>query len=268
MKTDALAIMRKAGRRMRPFTEARDFVQKLGLKNVAEWEAYYKSGEKPKDIPAGPREAYGSEFRGFGDWLGTGTVATFHREYRSFTEARAFVHQLGLKNGDQWRAYSKSDEKPEDIPANPNRVYRSEYKGMGDWLGTGYVANYYRKFRSFTEAREFVSQLGLKSKSAWEAYCKSGKKPKDIPSNPVKAYGSDFKGFGDWLGTGTMKPGDIDYLTFEDARAFVHQLGLKNRNQWAIYCASGEKPENIPGTPRWVYRGKFRGMGDCTTTAL
>ncbi len=227
MKTDELEGMRKTSRRLRPFTQARAFVQKLGLKNVAEWEAYYKSGEKPKDIPAGPREAYGSEFNGFGDWLGTRTVATFHREYRSFTEACAFVHQLGLKNGAQWRAYCKSDEKPEDIPANPHRVYRSEYKGMGDWLGTGFVANYYRKFRSFAEAREFVQQLELKSSTEWAAYCKTDEKPKDIPSNPDKAYGSEFKGYGDWLGTGTVKPGDREYLSFEDARAFVHQLGLK-----------------------------------------
>ena len=118
MKTDALPSMRKEGRTRRPFTEARAFVQRLGLKNVAEWQAYCKSGEKPKDIPVAPREAYGSEFKGFGDWLGTGTVATFHRKYRSFTEARAFVHELGLKNGAQWRVYCKSEEKPEDISAD------------------------------------------------------------------------------------------------------------------------------------------------------
>ena len=38
-----------------------------------------------------------------GDWLGTGTVATHLRKYRSFKEARAFVRGLGLKSQAEWR---------------------------------------------------------------------------------------------------------------------------------------------------------------------
>jgi hypothetical protein len=51
-------------RQYRPYSEAQGFVRKLGLKNVSEWETYCKSGEKPDDIPSGPRRVYGSEFRG------------------------------------------------------------------------------------------------------------------------------------------------------------------------------------------------------------
>ena len=40
-----------------------------------------------------------------GDWLGTGTIASYLREYRSFKEARAFVRSLGLKSETEWRAY-------------------------------------------------------------------------------------------------------------------------------------------------------------------
>ena len=71
-----------------------------------------------------------------GNWLGTGTVATHLRAYKSFEEARDFVHKLKLKGEKEWRAYCKSGQKPEDIPANPNQVYKQEgWNGFGDWLG-------------------------------------------------------------------------------------------------------------------------------------
>jgi hypothetical protein len=62
------------------------------------------------------------------------------RQYRSFEEARAFVHSLALPNSDAWAAYSKSGKRPKDIPAVPRIAYKDEFKGMGDWLGTGNVA--------------------------------------------------------------------------------------------------------------------------------
>ena len=50
-----------------------------------------------------------------------------------------------------------------------------------------------RDWRPFEEAREFVRSLGLKSVREWEAYCASGKRPADIPSNPQMAYGNKWK---------------------------------------------------------------------------
>ena len=48
---------------------------------------------------------------------------------------------------------------------------------MGDWLGTGRIADHEREFRPFEEAREFVHSLGLQREADWREYCKSGKKP-------------------------------------------------------------------------------------------
>lgn len=44
------------------------------------------------------------------------------------------------------------------------------------------------QYRPFHEAREYVHKLGLKGRSEWEQYCKSGNKPDNIPSNPQKKY--------------------------------------------------------------------------------
>jgi SAM-dependent methyltransferase len=62
-----------------------------------------------------------------------------------------------LKNGDEWRNWAKSDSKPDDIPRDPRRVYKGKgWLGMGDWLGTGTVANQNRIYLPFEEARIYV----------------------------------------------------------------------------------------------------------------
>ena len=79
-------------RKYRKFESAKPFIQKLDLKSVNEWKIYCKSGNKPKDIPNNPDQYYKEMgWTGFGDWLGTGTVAPHKRQYKSFKEAKDFV---------------------------------------------------------------------------------------------------------------------------------------------------------------------------------
>jgi hypothetical protein len=150
--------------------------------------------------PDGRQSPANSGWAGYGDWLGTGAVATRLHRYRSFKKARAFVRRLNLKSGAEWRDYSKSGKKPDDISADPGQTYaEAGWAGMGDWLGTGRVAP--GQYRSFKEARALVRSVGLKSQAEWTSYGRSGKKPADIPADPYKVYANDgWAGYGDWLG--------------------------------------------------------------------
>ena len=159
------------------------------------------------------------------------------------------MHALELTNQDGWRAYCRSSKKPDDIPKTPAQVYRAEWRGVGDWLGTGTVATHNRSYRPFVEARAFVQALGLKGVADWVAYCRSGKQPNDIPKKPQQVYRAEWRGFGDWLGTGTVATFDRSYRPFAEARAFVHALELKNNDEWRDYCRSGKKPDDIPANP-------------------
>jgi exonuclease I len=87
------------------------------------------------------------------------------------------------------------------------------------------------KFRPFAEAREFVHSLGLKNQQEWEKYCKSGKKPVDIPTHPHIIYKDNWNDFPDWLGYEKKK-----WRPFEQAREYVRSLGLKDSRQWNEYC--------------------------------
>jgi hypothetical protein len=237
------------------FNEARAFVRGLRLKNQNEWRDYCKLGEKPEGIPVNPDTKYKKDFKGYGDWLGTGTVASQLIQYRSFQEARKFVRSLGLKNHKEWTEYCKSGDKPEDIPATPNKTYKNKgWKNNGDWIGTGRIHNKDIQYRSFQEAREFARALNLKGQKEWREYCKSGDKPEDIPTNPQRTYKKEWKGLGDWTGTGNIAPFNKQYRSFQEAREFVRKLGLKNHKEWTEYCKSGDKPEDIPAKPWETYK--------------
>ncbi|MCP5493114.1 MAG: hypothetical protein H7A23_01030 [Leptospiraceae bacterium] len=152
-----------------------------------------------------------------GDWLGTGNIAPRDIEYRSFEEARKFVHNLGLKSQSEWVKYCKGEmpekgKKPDDIPRAAYVTYKEQgWKGMGAWLGTGTIAPQNRKFISFEKARKFVQKLRLQSSLEWTNYCKGeltdlGIKPDEIPSDPSRVYkNKGWVDWNDWLGTGRVR---------------------------------------------------------------
>ena len=212
----------------RNFEQAREFVHSLGLKTRDNWNEYCKSGKKPPDIPKYPNQTYKSNWKGIGDWLGTNHVANIDKQFLSFFEARKFARSLGLKNATDWEKYRSSGKKPNNVPSNPNRTYKKEWKGYGDWLGTDIVwpHDVCKQMRPFLDARQYIHSLGLKSRDAWNQYCKSGNKPKDIPSAPHLMYKKDWKGYGDWLGTGTIALQMREYRIFESKKSIICCLFL------------------------------------------
>jgi hypothetical protein len=243
----------------RPFDEAREFVRGLNLKSTDDWRRYCLSGEKPEDIPSNPRTVYPNEFKGVGDWLGTGNLGSIakRRQFWPFEDAREYVRELKFKNYDEWMDYAKTDKRPIEIPAIPHQVY-SEFKGYNDWIGKFMVVPYGKRkqkakiispqFLPFVKAREFVKGLNLTGMADWHKYSKSGNRPPNIPSNPHIVYGSQFKGFNDWLGT--------SYVPFEEARNYARGLKFNGAVAFKQWVKEKNNPVNFPGRPDVIYRGK------------
>jgi superfamily II DNA or RNA helicase len=245
----------------RKFEDARAFARSLKLKSAPEWWEYCQSGKRPNDIPSNPKLIY-DDWSGYGDWLGTGAR---RGNWRRFSEARAFARSLNLKSSAEWFAYAKTRKKPDDIPASPRYTYEGNgWAGMGDWLGTGRIADQEHQYRTFKKARAFARSLKLKSETEWRAYVKSGKKPDDIPSSPSRTYAEvGWAGMGDWLGTGKIAHRYRQYRQFEKARAFVRGLGLKSQTEWYDYRKTGKKPADIPTNPNIAYaEAGWAGIGD------
>ena len=232
-------------------------------------------GEVPLDIPKEPRHLYGDEFirkGGWGAWVGT---KWRKGGWRAYDEAVKFVHSLKLKRREDWRAYCRGEHqelvaRPMDVPVVPGQVYEEfgERGGWGAWLGTGFVANQNRHFRSYDEAVKFVHGLGLKSQVEWLAYNQGERhdlpvRGDDIPTDPGRVY-AEFQangGWGGWLGTKNRRGG---WRSYDKAVQFVHTLQLKTRTEWRAYCNGGrpdlpERPTDIRATPQRYEEFRERG---------
>jgi hypothetical protein len=97
-------------------------------------------------------------------------------------------------------------------------------------------------------------------------FCKSGKKPADIPSNPYNVY-AEWVSWGDWLGTYKISNRKRTYRPFKEARAIVRRKGFKSTKDFRAWSASGKKAADIPSNPhriyaKWVSWGDWLGSGN------
>jgi hypothetical protein len=188
---------------MLPFAAARAIVRKLKLKSQKEWNAWSKSGQRPSTIPSLPPKTYRDDgWISWPDWLGYKGQA--RGKMLPFAVARAIVRKLNLKNQKEWFAWSKSGQRPSNIPGNPHKVYRDDgWISTADWLGYEGRALPGNMF-PFAVARAIVRKLKLKNQKEWVAWRKSGQRPSNIPSNPDKTYRDDgWISWPDWLGYGS-----------------------------------------------------------------
>jgi len=116
------------------FEEARRFASNLEFKNREQWRKYCVLGKKPKNIPADPQEAYKEKWTNWGDFLGTGIVASRVKaqNWLPYSEARKQVRELAkthkIKSWSDWKKASKEGKIPKNIPTNPSTVYSKKRK--------------------------------------------------------------------------------------------------------------------------------------------
>lgn len=147
-------------------------------------------------------------------------------KFLPFDEARKYVKTLKFKREKDWRLYCASNEKPKNIPSNPQITYKdSGWISWGDWLGTD--RSYKKEFLSFEEAREFVRRLKFQKQEEWFDFAKSKDRPDNIPYSPNEVYKQDgWKGYGDWL---------RESYSFEDIKKIHKEHNLTSIDQYRIF---------------------------------
>lgn len=118
-------------RRSAPYEEAREIVRAEGLASMIDYKKWWMHN-KPSIIPKNPQRSYvNTGWVGWGDFLGThNPFPCSRRSFRSYKEARAWAHTLGLKSKAEWMRYTKREDFPDDVPRRPD-IYWHESQ---EWL--------------------------------------------------------------------------------------------------------------------------------------
>lgn len=117
-----------------------------------------------------------------------------------YEEAAEKAQNLKLSGAKAWRQWCTKGQRPTNMPSNPDQHYKGKgWRSWGAWLGTGNTVGKAKRtskrFPPFEEALEAARALNLKGVKDWQAWCKRGDRPKEMPSNPDQTY----KGIG-WKG--------------------------------------------------------------------
>ena len=246
------------GQQFLPFTHALLYARSLKLKGKVDWEAWCKSGARPPNVPSHPETIYKHDgWQGYGHWLGTGNAGVKKdQQFLPFDEALLHARFLKMKGVKEWKQWCKSGARPANMPSDPSKVYKHDgWQGYGHWLGTSDVrGGNGQQFLPFKHALLYARSLKLKGKVDWEAWCKSGARPANVPSKPHKTYKHDgWQGYGHWLRTGSVAPKYKQFLPFKKALQYARSLKLKGCKQWEAWRKTGERHYNIPSHPEKIY---------------
>lgn len=246
--------------RWRPFLKARAWARAQGIVSETDWRQRCTRKVLPTDLPTSPASAYKNEWISWGDFLGTGRIASQKKQYRAFADVLDWARAQGLKSLPDWKRLADQAGFPADIPKNVWQVFPSEWQGVADFLGTEPKPT----CRTFSEAREWARSKGLTSEKEWRQHTKlKGWLPKDIPVTPATVYKSDWEGWGDFLGTGYVATRDRPFRPFGEAREWARRQNLTSYTDWNKHNkVAGWRPKDIPADPQATYRGEFISVAD------
>jgi hypothetical protein len=188
----------------------------------------------------------------------------WNRNFLPFKEAREFVHSLNLQNMYEWHEYAASKDRHPNIPSSPKRQYENEWIDLPDWLGSGFESTYKISDRhlSYIEAKKFIKKFKFKSYPEYKKYIIDNNID-ILPKAPKSKYTNtgDWKGYSDFFGTNVTANQNKIFLSYKQAKKFVHKLNLKKKDDWMTYLKSGKKPSNI-ASDKCVYKNDWISWGD------
>ncbi len=203
------------------YVECQKFAQITGIKNREDWMNFVETFKDvmPKCIPRDPSQFYRRNGH-IPIWI-------------DFIEAKKIITKYNYKSRLEMRTdYEKRNLKNLAIPISPERVYREQWKGWKDYLGSNSL--------SFKDLKKIVRQAGLTSNDdfvEWRKTCGI----KGIYRNPDKEYKEEWKGFHDFFGKDKRSEFIFHQQKFTQMRIVKHKIIEKFNNVECKALKSREK---------------------------
>jgi hypothetical protein len=161
------------------------------------------------------------------------------------------------------------DNRPSVIPKSPDRAYKKEWRGWGDYLGHSNPFPFARrKFRSYRDSRAWAHNTGCKTRAEWLLYCKRPDFPVDVPKRPDIYYNKtlEWMTWKEFLGRSVSdkvaalgESENIIYvIQYPELPSNVYTIGITNegkagliarRDQFGFNILAGYHHDNTPG---WI----------------
>lgn len=170
----------------------------------------------------------------------------------TYAECAIYARACGIETMRQWFDYHRVKEggkpRPPGIPGDPSNQYRDEWNGWPKFLGTNNVASAHLFDTAMTldDAKKWFVENEIQTVKQFRELCSSGLRPPTIPACPEKFYNVKYSEL--------LAPKSDRYLSFEDARSFVHRFEFNDYLEFRAY--KREHPDQfkkIPSSPDRVY---------------
>ena len=249
------------------FEDAKSFVRNLNLKDLKEWQ-YYAKSKRPNYIPSAPQNTYQREWKGYGDWLGSGSVS-INKIYQNLTyeEAKKIIFKFKIKNYTEHRRIWKKKLKKLNIPAYPDSVFRDKgWISWSDYLGVKIIPGRVN-WRTFEDAKLYLRKLKFKSRIEYRDYIRKNKFEKDKIRLPFKApgiYKDKWVSWKDFIGPSYDAYSLSKYnkgkhlkksISYVNAKKILRKLKIKNQNQfYRLWKNKNLSKQGIPKKIDYFYK--------------
>lgn len=167
-------------------------------------------------------------------------------KYQTYKEASEAAQKLNCESRRQYIKLYKNDP---FLVSCPNRSYKNEWTGWNDFLGSHRFKNY----SSWDEASIAARLLRVRNKAEYSLKYKQDPK---LPSEPQKAFKTDWENNGSWLGF----LGFNFYDTWEVASEVAIALGITSSKDYQKKYKQDERLHSSPETfysSVWVKNGRW-----------
>ena len=184
------------------YTEAKNLMRKLNVKNVSHFRKLKKNKTIPPDIPSNPKMVYRSEWKNWFEFLGTPMISggkdnRRKLKFRSYNSAKNYVQNLNIKSKKELKKYIENNSWPTDLPKADNLFHAyQEVFNHNDFFGLT------REYKTYEEAKKYVLKMKLKTRLQYLIYnqkCRVENIETNLPKNPQNFYKKDWKGWSDFL---------------------------------------------------------------------
>lgn len=218
------------------------FAIESGFKNKRDWQSAAVKGYLPEQIPKDPSYVYSRPIT----------------KLMPLEELKKIVRKYNIKSQSEYGKAKASKILPDEVPGIKtlyDRYTGKGWKGFGDFLGTGRIADQEKKnliFKDFETCRNHVRKLKLKNAERWYEYSSSKKKPVWIPTHPERVFKKDWISFSDWIGM----PNKHDKWSYKKSRQWILKSGFKINKigDFNTLRKKGLIPKQIPASPPIYYR--------------